>query len=516
MPLKNWSIQYRGSASQKFYKKNFEGNAEIPAYGFYLIARNGYAGTHPSDMSHSAFSLSSDGGTIFLSRSKTELQTGLEDAISDKVAYLKGAATSSAQIFPETKEINIENLAAGGSFERKSNASSTAETMTQGGINEFDGNAHDTDNNFEYFVLRASPLPQSASSTPEDPTSQHYPAPAAPLMPEPSPPTPPPEPEPIVACAAPTYENHDNTGGSVDRGSVQDFPYPIFKNTTKTLTENTTYYVDDLDSAYVPAGAKLIIEEGVVIKFGRWRRANGSSPHMPLSLRVQGSLEINGTKSNPVIFTSFRDDEHGMKIETSTSTPSPGDWGAIQIESNNSETIKISGATVYYGGGSGDGGNAANGAIFINQSSADVEISDTAVYRSMSGAYMRPLALSQPKILNSIFEHNSLWGIFVEKNNAAKIVGNTFSCNGLSRASGTTGGVNLEGNVSSVMVENNNFLGNQNIGLNYYTEKKTELNAANNYWGSSTGPYHATKNPQGKGDSVSDNINFTSWSNTKF
>jgi hypothetical protein len=284
-------------------------------------------------------------------------------------------------------------------------------------------------------------------------------------MPEPSPPTPPPEPEPIVACAAPTYENHDNTGGSVDRGSVQDFPYPIFKNTTKTLTENTTYYVDDLDSAYVPAGAKLIIEEGVVIKFGRWRRANGSSPHMPLSLRVQGSLEINGTKSNPVIFTSFRDDEHGMKIETSTSTPSPGDWGAIQIESNNSETIKISGATVYYGGGSGDGGNAANGAIFINQSSADVEISDTAVYRSMSGA---------------------------------------------------TGGVNLEGNVLSVIVENNNFLGNQNIGLNYYTEKKTELNAANNYWGSSTGPYHATKNPQGKGDSVSDNINFTSWSNTKF
>jgi hypothetical protein len=50
---------------------------------------------------------------------------------------------------------------------------------------------------------------------------------------------------------------------------------------------------------------------------------------------------------------------------------------------------------------------------------------------------------------------------------------------------------------------------NCNFGIN--NQSNEVVNALNCYWGHSTGPNHATKNPNGKGCKVSDNVNFIPW-----
>jgi len=54
-------------------------------------------------------------------------------------------------------------------------------------------------------------------------------------------------------------------------------------------------------------------------------------------------------------------------------------------------------------------------------------------------------------------------------------------------------------------IANNNSLGIRN------TTPATVITAINHYWGSSSGPYHATTNPSGTGNGVSDGVNFTPW-----
>ena len=54
-------------------------------------------------------------------------------------------------------------------------------------------------------------------------------------------------------------------------------------------------------------------------------------------------------------------------------------------------------------------------------------------------------------------------------------------------------------------IENNNALGLRN------NTPASAFNAINQYWGSSTGPYHPTLNPSGAGNGVSDGVTFIPW-----
>jgi len=58
-----------------------------------------------------------------------------------------------------------------------------------------------------------------------------------------------------------------------------------------------------------------------------------------------------------------------------------------------------------------------------------------------------------------------------------------------------------------ITISQNNFEANTSYGL-YST---TSLIAEGNWWGDTGGPYHPTLNPQGHGDSVSDNVDFDPW-----
>ncbi len=63
--------------------------------------------------------------------------------------------------------------------------------------------------------------------------------------------------------------------------------------------------------------------------------------------------------------------------------------------------------------------------------------------------------------------------------------------------------------VSGSTIDSCNIAGNSGYGV--CNPSAFWLNAENNWWGDSTGPYHATANPGGLGDSVSDYVDFDPW-----
>ncbi len=69
---------------------------------------------------------------------------------------------------------------------------------------------------------------------------------------------------------------------------------------------------------------------------------------------------------------------------------------------------------------------------------------------------------------------------------------------------------NKEGSqpVDTIVIHNN--IGD-NEGLGIYWDAAEELNAAHNWWGYETGPYHEAENPDGEGDEVSGNVEFAPW-----
>jgi len=88
------------------------------------------------------------------------------------------------------------------------------------------------------------------------------------------------------------------------------------------LTSGVPYKA--LGDVRVESGATLSIEPGVILQFGS-----------SMDLLVEGTLDVNGTPQNPVVFTS------------SNPIPAAGDWGGIKLETLSTNSI-IDGAVIEY------------------------------------------------------------------------------------------------------------------------------------------------------------------------
>jgi hypothetical protein len=97
-------------------------------------------------------------------------------------------------------------------------------------------------------------------------------------------------------------------------------------------------------------------------------------------------------------------------------------------------------------------------------------------------------------------EYEAMFGIEDERPSTVNVTGCTISNN--------NDGVVVydDGNLIANL---NNIAGNDLLGV--CNEAAEEVDATNNWWGDASGPYNETSNPDGKGDAVSDNVNYDPW-----
>ncbi|MBL8804378.1 MAG: right-handed parallel beta-helix repeat-containing protein [Planctomycetes bacterium] len=90
------------------------------------------------------------------------------------------------------------------------------------------------------------------------------------------------------------------------------------------------------------AGRTLTLQAGTILK-----------PVQSMAYEISGTLLANGTAAQPVVFTTFSDDEYGGDSNTNgASLGTPGAWAMIRF-SPGSEASRLTHALVRYGGGGG-------------------------------------------------------------------------------------------------------------------------------------------------------------------
>lgn len=102
----------------------------------------------------------------------------------------------------------------------------------------------------------------------------------------------------------------------------------------------------------VPAGAELVIEPGVTVKF-----ASGTS----LKVSDGSTLTSVGTRALPIVFTSMKDDAHGGDTDGIDSTPTYNDWKYVSISGD----ATFGHTSFLYGGGAAN--SSESGMLIVNR-----------------------------------------------------------------------------------------------------------------------------------------------------
>lgn len=125
------------------------------------------------------------------------------------------------------------------------------------------------------------------------------------------------------------------------------------------LADNQTTWTGDslrevTESVIVPTGATLTIDAGAILKF---------APGAGIDINGGGSLVVNGTLAQPVIFTSVRDDAYGgdTNDDGTRTKPAAGDWRSLRFHEGSSGLLNH--AEIRYGGNSVGNPWGAGGAI---------------------------------------------------------------------------------------------------------------------------------------------------------
>lgn len=158
------------------------------------------------------------------------------------------------------------------------------------------------------------------------------------------------------------------------------------------------------NSPAVAADDTLTIEPGVILKSGY------KGYFQNIFVVSDGMLIAEGTEANPIVFTSWRDDNFGgeTNIVEDTVSAKPGDWGGLQIFDRSNDNVglakfsRLSNIVIRYGI---DGLEMQMG----NQLFAD-EIDNLNI--SFSSNHGMEFLLGRYVVNNSVIENNQVHGVY--------------------------------------------------------------------------------------------------------
>jgi len=236
--IANWKLSSKNSSgTQVNLVTDFADGTTVPAYGFFLITPENYSATISADYNYSTANRLTNNYTVLLYDDSTP-----DKLLIDKVGF--GTASdfeASASANPNTNQ----------SIERKALSTSTAESMTTGS-DVLQGNSHDSDNNWDDFILRDTPNPQNHTITEQpnsvSPTPTNNPTPTPTIIVSPTPtPTPQLTPTPNAPTPTPTSNPTPTPTPTTPPTPTPKLLVEFINSTKKCYLGSKTYTIMGID-----------------------------------------------------------------------------------------------------------------------------------------------------------------------------------------------------------------------------------------------------------------------------
>jgi uncharacterized repeat protein (TIGR01451 family) len=239
----------------------------------------------------------------------------------------------------------------------------------------------------------------------------------------------------------------------------------------------------DRNDIVINAGSQLTLAPGTVFKaHDAWA-----------DIMVYGTLKAIGTPEEPIYFTSLLDDSAGGDTngDGNVSQPNRGQWCSLRFMAASSASV-LQNVVTSYGGGDA---SCTGANVWAGTSDLSV-LSSTLTYGSRYDILVDGV---EPIIQgNKIGESGN--GVHVTGDSRLRLENNLIYNNDR--------GV-WAANVSTPTLRNNVLIGNRYEGVQ--VGDSAVVDAVGNYWGASSGPYHASTNPHGEGNAVGNRVSYRPW-----